>query len=77
MQDAAFSDPNSNQSNSVQNKKNFFVALGWRCYCGIYASNSLPCKCGCYLSCAFNILAVSCEASLIVKKDLIERSHRC
>jgi hypothetical protein len=25
----------------------------------------------------FGILAVSCEASLIVKKDLIERSHRC
>jgi hypothetical protein len=31
----------------------FFVALGWRGYCGIYASRSFTCKCGYYLSCAF------------------------
>jgi hypothetical protein len=54
VKDAAFSDPNNNQSNSVQNKKKHFCAtLGWRGYCGIYASNSLACKCGYYLGCAF------------------------
>jgi len=31
----------------------FFVALGWRCYCGIYASGPLPSKRNYHLSCAF------------------------